>query len=897
MALDPSAAGSSALPRGRSAAAPWRPRADASLSWGFAVAVVVAASALAVAVSLAVPLAQAPAVTAVVTALSVVVLAAAAARRPGRTRLSWGLVAAAAALWTASLVVATLGGPDDVVWWWLRPPGYAAALAGVLTSPGVRRSLPEWGVLLLDGVLFAAATAGFSWYLLGTSDEAVPGVLRALPEALVWVPADVLALSLVVGLGLRAGRETRPQAALVVVAAVGTVLSDTAWALTGQYRYGVAGWLAVVVTLAAAGLGRRLDMWVAGPAENRPVHVGRLSQVAAVPTLVTAVLTPADPVLAATSLTVLVALALQLLVLHRQNGRLWEAVVVQARRLDELVTDSRDALIQVDGGGCVVFASDAVHDVFGVRPYDMLGRPLGEWLTPGDPLRADGGLALVAPLLDGSARRVVARGRVRHSDGTWRYTESVMSLRDGGEVPGFTISCRDTTEAEELAAEVRLRARTDSLTGLLSRAAFLATVEEQLAAGPACVLFVDLDGFKEVNDTSGHAAGDRLLRDVAATLAAAVGPGDVVAGRGGDEFAVLAAGGTVEHGLAVAAAVLDALPVAGRTREGTSAVAGASVGVAAGPADGAESLLGHADLAMYEAKAAGGGRAVAFEPRMRTRILARARTVAELDAALAADPASPGAREAVDAAPARGLDLHVQPIVALPDGTWTGFEALVRWHTADGLRPPDDFVPLAEETGRIVGLGAWVLRRSLRWLADGDDPAAGVSVNVASRQLADPDFTDLVLRTLEATGVDPARLTLEVTEGTAVEDLHRTGARLQVLRAAGVHVSLDDFGTGFSSLGYLARLPVDELKIDRRFVAGLGVRTEDDVLVRAVLRLAADLGLGVVAEGVETAAQAAQLTALGCPRAQGWWFRRPAPASALRPGESRGGSREASLPA
>ena len=883
MALDPSAAGSSALPRSRSAAAPWRPRADASLSWGFAVAVVVAASALAVAVSLAVPLAQVPAVTAVVTALSVVVLAAAAARRPGRTRLSWGLVAAAAALWTASLVVATLGGPDDVVWWWLRPPGYAAALAGVLTSPGVRRSLPEWGVLLLDGVLFAAATAGFSWYLLGTSDEAVPGVLRALPEALVWVPADVLALSLVVGLGLRAGRETRPQAALVVVAAVGTVLSDTAWALTGQYRYGVAGWLAVVVTLAAAGLGRRLDMWVTGPAENRPVHVGRLSQVAAVPTLVTAVLAPADPVLAATSLTVLVALALQLLVLHRQNGRLWEAVVVQARRLDELVTDSRDALIQVDGGGCVVFASDAVHDVFGVRPYDMLGRPLGEWLTPGDPLRADGGLALVAPLLDGSARRVVARGRVRHSDGTWRYTESVMSLRDGGEVPGFTISCRDTTEAEELAAEVRLRARTDSLTGLLSRAAFLATVEEQLAAGPACVLFVDLDGFKEVNDTSGHAAGDRLLRDVAAALAAAVGPGDVVARLGGDEFAVLAAGGTVEHGLAVAAAVLDALPVAGRTREGTSAVAGASIGVAAGPADGAESLLGHADLAMYEAKAAGGGRAVAFEPRMRTRILARARTVAELDAALAADPASPGAREAVDTAPARGLDLHVQPIVALPDGTWTGFEALVRWRRSSlGAVPPAEFVPVAEERGLIQLIGAYVLGESLvqlaRWRAlSSMANSLTMSVNLSPVQARDPGHMELLRHMIADSGVPADRVKVEITESVFVDLTSEISEGLIQLRNAGVQLVLDDFGTGYSSLNHLQALPFDGLKVDRSFV----VRAMDDPrsknLVRSIASLARGLDMHSTAEGVELVEQRAFLTEVGFDFLQGFLFGRPTP--------------------
>ena len=862
--------------------------ARASLSWGFAAVVAAGASALAVVVALALPAAALPGTTVVVTGVSTLVLFAAAARIPGRTRLSWGLVASAALLWSASLVGAVLGWPADVVWWWLRVPAYALASAGILTSPGVRRSLPEWGVTLLDGVLFAAATAGLAWFVLGRSDEVSTDALRGIPPALLWVPADVAALSLIVGLGLRASPERRPQAALVVTATVGTVLADTAWALTGQFRFGVAGWLAVVTTLAAAGCGRRLDMWVSEPETHRLLQVGRLSQGAAVPILATAVLAPPDPVLVSTSLVVLAALALQLFVLHRQNGRLWRAVVVQARRLDDLVTDSRDALVQVDGDGVVVFASDAVHDVFGVTPAQMAGRHVTDWLAPDDPLR-ENGIEVLAPLLDGSARRVVVHGTGRHADGTWRHTESVVSLRDGGAVPGFTISCRDTTEAEALAAEVRRRARTDSLTGLLSRSAFLGMVDERLAAGAACVLFVDLDGFKDVNDTSGHAAGDRLLRDVAAALAGAVGEGDVVARLGGDEFAVLVAGGTVHEGLDVAAAVLDALSGTGRTRETRSHGVGASIGVAAGPAADAEALLGHADLAMYEAKAAGGGRTVAFEPAMRTRILHRARIVAELDEALA----GPGDVRAAGT----GLDLHLQPIVRLPDGAWTGYEALLRWTTPDGQRPPDDFVPIAEETGRIVGVGAWVLRRALRWLADGGDPVAGVSVNVASRQLADPAFTDLVLRTLEQTGVDPSRLTLEVTEGTAVDDLTRTGARLQTLRAAGVHVSLDDFGTGFSSLGYLARLPVDELKIDRRFVAGLGVRTEDDVLVRAVLRLAGDLGLGVVAEGVETAEQAALLTALGCPRAQGWWFCRPAPASALRPGESRTGPREASLPA
>jgi EAL domain-containing protein (putative c-di-GMP-specific phosphodiesterase class I) len=283
---------------------------------------------------------------------------------------------------------------------------------------------------------------------------------------------------------------------------------------------------------------------------------------------------------------------------------------------------------------------------------------------------------------------------------------------------------------------------------------------------------------------------------------------------------------------------------------------GVSVGIAVdGPLvdEGAASLVRDADLAMYEAKKRGGGTWVLFEPWMRQRVLQRAR----LQAALA--------RAIEDEA----LRLEVQPVVSLRSGDQVGFEALVRWEDGGRLRGAGDFVPLAEETPLVVPLGAWVLRRALAWLASHPDRSVGVAVNVAGRQVADPGFADLVRSQLAATCIDPGRLTLEITERTAVDDLARAAAVLQPLRRLGVHVALDDFGTGFSSLGYLTGLPVDQLKIDRRFVAGLGVREEDDVLVRAVLTLAADLGLTVVAEGVETQEQADRLRAHGCEMAQG----------------------------
>jgi EAL domain-containing protein (putative c-di-GMP-specific phosphodiesterase class I) len=270
---------------------------------------------------------------------------------------------------------------------------------------------------------------------------------------------------------------------------------------------------------------------------------------------------------------------------------------------------------------------------------------------------------------------------------------------------------------------------------------------------------------------------------------------------------------------------------------------------------------------MYEAKKRGGRTSMMFEPWMRERVLHRTR----LHAALAA---------AIDSG---SLRLEVQPIVSLPDGARVGYEALVRWDDAGRMRGAGDFVPLAEETGLVVPLGTWVLRTALAWLAAWPDESAGVAVNVASGQVADPGFADLVRRELGASGVDPRRLTLEITERTAVDDLTRAGEVLQPLRALGVHVALDDFGTGFSSLGYLEVLPVDELKIDRRFVAGLGVSHQDEALVRAVLTLAGDLGLSVVAEGVETAAQARALGELGCAMAQGLLYGPAVPVERLAP--------------
>jgi diguanylate cyclase (GGDEF)-like protein/PAS domain S-box-containing protein len=773
-----------------------------------------------------------------------------AAIRGGRwLRLGWGAVGVGALLQTAALVGALSDWSPTLVWFVLRPAALIAFAVGLIASPGVWRDLREWALLLLDGWLIGASSFAITWWGLSvTARPGAPAVVDVAP--LVFLPFELVAASVCAGLTLRTRSGSRLPASLLLVGSLAAVSGDATWAATGSARLASVLWLAVIVLFAVATLLGRLDVYVTARPAAGPPRVARASQVALVPGLLACVLTNrSDVVTVAVALSLLVALAAQMQLSVRRYGRLWEALQDQADRLDALVSESADAILQVDARGQVEFANAAAAEVFGREPNELTGRQAVDLIHPSDRGKAVRELMrLERPGVDGV--RVAAR--VRRAEG-WRHLEATVSRRRSG--GGYTLSTRDVSERVRLESELRRQATTDALTGLLSRTAFLHAVDERLRQGRAAVLFLDLDGFKSVNDTEGHAAGDRLLRRSAHAIAAALGPRDLAARLGGDEFAVLAASDDTREATALAERLVRTLGAGLSSPLG--ARVGASIGVAVEglPADGggAAALVRDADLAMYEAKKRGGRTWVVFEPSMRERVLERTRLQAALGRAI-----EQGA-----------LRLEVQPVVSLRDSSRVGFEALVRWQDAGRLRGPGDFVPLAEETGLVVPLGTWVLRTALGWLSTWPDATTGVAVNVAGRQVADAGFGDLVRAELAASGVEPHRLTLEITERTAVEDLARAGAVLQPLRALGVHVALDDFGTGFSSLGYLAGLPVDELKIDRRFVAGLGVRSEDEALVRAVLALAADLGLRVVAEGVETAEQAAALRGHGCDMAQG----------------------------
>ncbi|MEI4273557.1 bifunctional diguanylate cyclase/phosphodiesterase [Klenkia sp. LSe6-5] len=420
-------------------------------------------------------------------------------------------------------------------------------------------------------------------------------------------------------------------------------------------------------------------------------------------------------------------------------------------------------------------------------------------------------------------------------------------------------------------------ARTDPLTGLGNRRRLAEATARVLGTGtPVSVLFVDLDGFKAVNDSRGHVVGDALLVEVAARLRAGVRADDLVVRVGGDEFAVLVPG-PVERAVEVArrlqSAVRYPVQLTGRPATVTASVGVASTSSAA--RRDADLLLRNADLAMYQAKATGRDKVVTFVPGMAQAASDRASLAEDLTVALAAGDQ---------------LHVHYQPVVTLPGGDVHGYEALVRWqHPTRGPVAPLQFVPIAEQTGTVVALGAWVLRRATRDAAAGLAGQPGpsrVAVNVSAVQLADAGFVQSVRDALADSGLPARRLVLEVTESLLADDLDTASARLQELRDLGVRIAIDDFGTGYSSLSYLRRLPVDVVKVDRSFVADLARGGAATTLVASVVELARSLALDVVAEGVETPEQLATLVELGCTYAQGYLLGRPAPLPAATPARS-----------
>ncbi len=528
-----------------------------------------------------------------------------------------------------------------------------------------------------------------------------------------------------------------------------------------------------------------------------------------------------------------------------------------------LITDRHDHIIEVNPA-FTRRTGRAASEVIGAESRSLLTHSI-----------TDGEIAAVNAALRGRGEwrgELLEIARDGSSTPIWA---TIATVRDaGGRVSHLVSNSIDLSELKRAEARIVHLAHHDTLTALPNRAQLLVRLELAIASarldgGELPMLFIDMDRFKNINDTLGHPVGDALLVEVADRLRALVRNGDIVARLGGDEF-VLVLGGAGRQGArvaqAVATKVLGALGqpylVNGHELHSTP-----SIGVSIYPHDGADvdALMKAADTAMYQAKANGRNNCQFFTDEMR-----RAG-----DERLAIEA---GLRTAID----RGeLLLHYQPQRDLASGRIVGMEALLRWqHPERGMVPPPKFIPVAEDTGLIEPIGAWVIDRALAQVArwrDAIDPRLRVAVNLSAHQLRSAGIVGVVARSLERHGLKGDALELEVTESTAMQDPARTAALLRELRALGVALAIDDFGTGYSSLAYLKRLPLSCLKLDRSFVTDIEHDANDAAISKATIQLAHSLGLAVVAEGVENATQLDFLRALGCDTAQGYLIARPLP--------------------
>jgi diguanylate cyclase (GGDEF)-like protein/PAS domain S-box-containing protein len=543
-------------------------------------------------------------------------------------------------------------------------------------------------------------------------------------------------------------------------------------------------------------------------------------------------------------------------------------------RFRSLVAHSSDLITVLDANGVVTYQSPSIERILGYRPDDVEGRSFDGLLAEADRPR------LAKVLAHDGLRSVEAHAMecsIRHQDGRWlQFEVRHTHLLHDETVRGIVLNSRDVSERKAFEDQLAHQAFHDQVTGLANRALFVDRVQHSLrstarSSSKLAVMFLDLDDFKTVNDSLGHPAGDAVLVEVAGRLAGTVRPSDTVARFGGDEFAVLLdpVSGSDEAAL-VAERVLAALE-APMEVERKHVYARASIGICVG-GDGfedAEELVRNADVAMYMAKRDSNGRYRLFEPEMHERVVERLELRAEMQQALELGQ----------------FEVYYQPVVRLDRDADYGVEALLRWnHPERGVISPVQFIPLAEETGLIVPIGRWVLREAcrqgvlLRKRFPADEPLT-MSVNLSVKQLQSETIVADVRSALEESGLPPEALVLEVTETVMMVDADVASARLHELKGLGARIAMDDFGTGYSSLGYLSRLPVDVLKIDRSFLSGEG--NGGSGLTAAIIAIGERLGLEVVAEGIESESQIETLQQLGCELGQGFLFAKPMPQRAL----------------
>lgn len=560
---------------------------------------------------------------------------------------------------------------------------------------------------------------------------------------------------------------------------------------------------------------------------------------------------------------------------QREKEQVERTLANSERRFRALVQHASDIIMVVTTHATISYVSPAFEAILGYSVTDAIGMDARTLLSQAD-------LSVLRDITETPVQGAAPHRselRLRHCDGSWRWFEVIFTnLFDAPGIHGWVANLRDITQRKRTSDQLAYQAAHDGMTGLANRSNFTDRVTAALSnsTGTIAVLFLDLDHFKLINDGLGHAAGDNLLVQVAERLRNVIRPGDAIARFGGDEFVVLCEQvSRPEDATKVAHRLMDAMtqPL---VVSGDEVYVSASIGIAlSNSGDSAEVLLRQADAAMYRAKNEGRSRVVIYNPDHHGSAATLLRTGSELHRALERNE----------------FVLHYQPIVDLESGRVIGFEALLRWnHPERGLLMPAEFLRLAEETDLILPIGKWVLeeacRQTVHWQQirhPGVTAAAplNINVNLAARQVADPNLGKTVAQVIEETEIEPSALCLELTESTLMYDTDATLGVLYGLRQQGVTLSIDDFGTGYSSLSYLRHFPVATLKIDKSFVDGLLHGFDDARIVETIITLAHSLGVAAVAEGLESPSQLQVLRRLGCDFAQGYLFGRPLPVDAI----------------
>jgi diguanylate cyclase (GGDEF)-like protein/PAS domain S-box-containing protein len=816
-----------------------------------------------------------------------------ARRLTGRDRQTWTLMAMTQACWivantwwaTYELVldrVVPTPAPPDVFFSAALVFGVGAVVSGIVPvitnrTSGIRLGLDLF--LVGGSMLFIAWATVLSDLLEGPSTSFGGTVTWLYPAA------DVAAMTVAFATMTRVDRRDRLPWLLVGAAFLVGAHADVMWAWANVDGGFAAGSLVDPLWVLEYALVGIAALTVREHADASPLRVvpSRGESVSAYLPISVAVVVAIvqqargelpQPVVAGGMVIVAVLIVRQVLAISENHSLMRDLEVRVHERTAELrasedhfrsiVQHISDVVVILDEDDEILYQSPSAERILGYGRGELLGRHAGEFLHPEDLVVA--AAARDAAVADpGGSQTCAARARGR--DGTWRHLEaSITSLLDHPEVRGIVLALRDISERVALEERLRFEAHHDALTGLANRALFQVELDELLAGGrqPSLVL-LDLDEFKALNDTSGHDLGDDVLVAVAKRLLRSTRPGDVVARLGGDEFAVVVPDDPEgEAAMAVANRVLESLRQPLTVRDRSVRCLG-SVGVAtAEPGTTPAVLLSGADVAMYEAKARGKGRVERFSADMRDAVVRRQGLEDLLRRAVAEDR----------------LLLMYQPMVELATGRYVGAEALLRLWGDDGeLVSPVEFVPIAEETGLIVELGAWVLRKASQQAAlwqslRPDGPPFHVAVNVSTRQVQTDGLERAVADAVAAADLEPGLLTLEITEGAIASGDEEVEDTLRALRRIGVRLSIDDFGAGYSSLGRLRHLPVDELKIDRSFIGEID-GADEAPLVDAILAMGSRLGLSVVAEGIETEEQAAYLRQRACERVQGYLYAQP----------------------